>query len=361
MSDDIDHRIRIANDRLKIAKLRVRIRRKGDALYLRATLPPKPDSGRAGSVRPDLPTGLPASKEGLKQAENKARLLAGKLATKTFDWAEWLNEKPPEQQTIREWVGKLKVEYMATHSLAEATWERHWQSVYDALPMDERLTPAVLLEAVLKTSVNTRKRRECCLKLQKLADHAAIEIDLKIYRGNYNSSNPTETRELPTDNQIIEQQVKIPNPSWRWIYGVIATFGLRPHEAWLCYFIDQETLQVVEGKTGERQVKALFPEWVERWGLLNMERPKVTAKVYRDYGDRTSTQFDRYAIPFSPYDLRHAWAIRASITFRLPDTIAAKMMGHSVEVHNRTYHRWLSRAKVDEVYRNAIANGPKPP
>ena len=27
----------------------------------------------------------------------------------------------------------------------------------------------------------------------------------------------------------------------------------------------------------------------------------------------------------------------------LPDTVAARMMGHSVGIHTRTYHHWITR------------------
>ena len=350
-----------ANARLKAARIRVTIRCRGEALYLRATLPPKPGSRRVKPGQYDLKTGLPLSRDGLRRAEAEAQHLGSTLALKQFEWSDWLDEKPPEEREIREWIGEFKQHYMSTHSLSETTWARHWQTVYNALPQGGMLVPEVLVAIAVDTPPNTRKRREFCLKLQKLADFAELELDLKPYQGNYSSTRPQKVRKLPTDEMVGDWLARIKNPAWHSFYGIVATFGLRPHEFWYCHFIDDLTLQVTEGKTGERQVQALYPEWVERWGLQDIQRPNVTAKVYRDYGDRASTQFRRYGLPFSPYDLRHAWAIRASITFRLPDTIAARMMGHSVEVHNKTYHRWLSQAKQADVYLAAIQSGPKAP
>lgn len=295
----------------------------------------------------------------MRRAEAEAQHLGSLLALKQFDWSDWLSETPPEEKLIGEWIREFKQHYTGTHDLSETTWRRHWQTVYDALPQDETLVATTLIAIALNTPSNTRKRREFCLKLQKLADFAEIALDLKPYQDNYSSTKPQNARTLPDDEMVGEWLEKIPTPSWRSFYGVIAALGLRPHEFWFCHFVDDLTLQVTEGKTGERQVQALYPEWVERWGLNEIQRPNVTAKVYRDYGDRASTQFIRYGLPFSPYDLRHAWAIRASITFKLPDMIAARMMGHSVDVHNRTYHRWLSQAKQADVYRAAILSGSK--
>jgi integrase len=361
MANDADTLLSAINSRLKAAKIRVALRRKGDALYIRATLPPKPGSRQLRPGQYDLKTGLTVSRDGLRRAEAEAQHLGSLLALKQFDWSDWLEETPPEERPIREWIREFKQHYMGTHNLSETTWERHWQTVYDALPQNETLIATALVAIALDTPSNSRKRREYCLKLQKLADFAAIEIDLKPYQGSYSSTKPQNARTLPTDEMVGEWLAKIENPEWRSFYGIVATFGLRPHEFWFCHFVDELTLQITEGKTGERQVQALYPEWVERWGLREIQQPNVTAKVYRDYGDRASTQFRRYDLPFSPYDLRHAWAIRASITFKLPDTIAARMMGHSVDVHNRTYHRWLSQAKQADVYQSAIRLGPKAP
>jgi len=48
------------------------------------------------------------------------------------------------------------------------------------------------------------------------------------------------------------------------------------------------------------------------------------------------------------YDFRHAWALR-SIRKNLNASLAAKTMGHSLDVHHRTYHRWLEAADVAAV------------
>ena len=64
-------------------------------------------------------------------------------------------------------------------------------------------------------------------------------------------------------------------------------------------------------------------------------------------GRRVSEQFRRYEISFTPYDLRHAWAVR-TILIGLPNTVAAKMMGHSVSIHTKTYHHWITRRDQQE-------------
>ena len=53
---------------------------------------------------------------------------------------------------------------------------------------------------------------------------------------------------------------------------------------------------------------------------------------------------------FTTYDLRHAWAVR-SIRTGLPMTLCARAMGHSVQVHEGQYHRWLTA----DALRSALA------
>ena len=67
--------------------------------------------------------------------------------------------------------------------------------------------------------------------------------------------------------------------------------------------------------------------------------------------------FRRYDLPITPYDLRHAWAVR-TIHVGLPDTVAARMMGHSVTIHTRTYHHWITRRDQQQAVDAALARQP---
>jgi integrase len=93
------------------------------------------------------------------------------------------------------------------------------------------------------------------------------------------------------------------------------------------------------------------PEWVDQFNLRSLadgsaQLPPVGTDLRRttlqQVGRRVAEQFRRYGLPFTPYDLRHAWALR-TIHMGLPDTVAARMMGHSVAIHTRTYHHWITR------------------
>jgi integrase len=56
---------------------------------------------------------------------------------------------------------------------------------------------------------------------------------------------------------------------------------------------------------------------------------------------RVSWWFCKIGLDFKPYDLRHAWAIRAHL-LGIPIKAAADNLGHSVQVHTQTYQRSFS-------------------
>ena len=116
-------------------------------------------------------------------------------------------------------------------------------------------------------------------------------------------------------------------------------------------------------KTGEHQVWPFHPEWVERFDLTRLGNasdalPCISTDLRRttlqQVGRRVSEQFRRYELPLTPYDLRHAWAVR-TIHIGLPDTVSARMMGHSVAIHTRTYHHWITRRDQQQAVDAALA------
>lgn len=134
---------------------------------------------------------------------------------------------------------------------------------------------------------------------------------------------------------------------------MMATYGLRNHEIFFC---DCRALSAGDGeatirvlgptKTGEHEVWPFYPDWIERFELREVQLPPICTDLAQTtlqrIGQRVTQQFQRYSIPFSPYDLRHAWAVR-TIHLGLPDAVSAKMMGHSIAIHNRTYQKWITR------------------
>jgi integrase len=366
----MDDRVAQLNLRLKTARLGVQVERRGEKLNLRGTFPPRPGSLLLRSHQQRLSLGLPATTAGLKQAEQQAKIIAAQLLQKSFDWRNylrvdglgWLHELSLEQR-----IQAFEQEFFAQRqqkqpafspSGTKTTWDSAYMPYFRKLmaiaESHPRLTIVEAIYATVQaTSVNSRSRQTCCTALNALSEFLNLELPtpLKSFWGNYSPSQ-TESRQLPTDELIIASLDNIPHPGWRFVYGIMAAYGLRNHEV---FFTDYQqllrgdreaTVQVLgTTKTGSHEVWPFYPEWVQQFDLHQVCLPDVNIDLSRTtlqrIGQLVTRQFQRYQIPFSPYDLRHAWAVR-TIHFGLPDTVAARMMGHSVTVHTRTYHRWIT-------------------
>jgi len=347
--------IRATNQRLKEACTRVEVRLKGKTLRLRANLPVKPGKG-VGRKQDEICLGIPASVEGLKEMERRAHELHKQLAHGTFLWSNWqrASYQPPDEVPAAQLIEQFKRHYQQKHEIKDSTWGAGWARTLQRLPQDAPLDAVIIMAVVQTTTEHTETRKRTCQRLQVLADYAGIEVDLSAYVGAYGrkSLNP---REIPSDEMVKQWRDRVPNESWRWVYGMMATFGLRPHEVFFCEFNDEYSVRVLnETKTGSRIAWAVQPEWVAEWNLMEVQRPKVTGETPSDYGNRNKRQFQRYKVPFPAYNLRHAYAVRVSALGDVSPSIAAKWMGHSESVHKDTYHHWISDQVSEDVYRRRV-------
>ncbi|WP_255136305.1 hypothetical protein [Synechococcus sp. JJ3a-Johnson] len=213
-------------------------------------------------------------------------------------------------------------------------------------------------------------------------------------------------RRIPSTAAIQEwlDQVVEEDPLWGWVFAMVATYGLRPHEVWHIAELPDAQGMVSIGvaarhikvtKTGFRVALPLPAEWVERYQLggakgeqrLEELRRRYVPKFVNEDGQPFDSERDLvkrcdnnerlgavcchklrssdakaefelktklYAwvetAPAQgkkkaqkrkercvPYDLRHAYAIRARETTTWNDADVAAVMGHSPEVHRRTY------------------------
>ncbi|NEQ29846.1 MAG: site-specific integrase [Leptolyngbya sp. SIO4C5] len=378
-SSALDAQIAQVNQRLKAARLGLQIERRGNLLGLRGTLPPRPDSPRLRPYQQRISLGLVATKAGLKQAEQQAKIVAAELIQSTFDWRHYLKNpagKPLSQQSLAEKIDSFQ-QYFLTKKEASSkasvrtTWEKAYAPYLRKLAAIAQQHPSYALgeaiyAAVQSTPANSRSRQVCCTALSAFADFLGLELplELKSLVGRYGNSQ-TVARALPSDEQIMASYQQVPNPAWRCVYGLMATYGLRNHEVFFCDYRrllagDREAVIEVQAatKTGRHEVWPFYPEWVDHFDLRKLELPNINTDLSRTtlqrIGQLVTVQFRRYDLPFSPYDLRHAWAVR-TIHFGLPDTVAAKMMGHSVAVHNRTYHRWITHRDQQQAVQAALS------
>lgn len=198
---------------------------------------------------------------------------------------------------------------------------------------------------------------------KQIAKFSGLDYDPTPYQGNYSPKRPSP-RNIPTDAAIAAYWSTIKNPGWRFIYGLIATYGLRPHEAFQVDYgrlsSGDRVLPVLAGKTGSRRVWAFHPEWFEQFDLSMPVLPAVTLNRRNDQiGHSATRHFWEIKAPFKLYDLRHAWAIR-TLEYGLEDALSARQMGHSTEVHNSIYQHWLNEKTQQRAYDRLLSRSDRP-
>ncbi|MFM7550784.1 MAG: site-specific integrase [Cyanobacteriota bacterium] len=376
------------NAALAATGVALRLERRGERLGLRGPLPCRQGTGRRPVQR--IALGQSADGAGLERAQAQLREVLAQLQRGTFQWRQWGRRcpQPPDSPAVAvaetDLAGAL--EAFEAAFFADPRRRRHpagsrttWTAAYRpylrrlrALAQGQHQPPGsdLLLQVLESYPLASRARQQCGTALAALARQLELPLpaDWSERAGGY-GLHAAQFRRLPSDHQILEALERIPNPGWRLAYGLMATYGLRNHEV---FFADLSALapggdRVIRvlptSKTGEHQVWPFQPEWVERFGLEGLgERrellPPVTTDLRRttlqQVGRRVAEQFRRYDLPLTPYDLRHAWAVR-TIHVGLPDTVAARMMGHSVAIHTRTYHHWLTRRDQQQAVDAALA------
>ncbi len=390
---DLAARLADHNDLLAAAGIGLRLERRGHRLGLRGPLPCRQGTDRLVVQRISL--GVPATEAGLGQAVQQLRQVVAQLQAGTFAWSQWAKRSAGSPAAAGSptggtgGAGAAVADRLAAFEAAFFADPRRrrnpagsrttWTAAY--LPYMRRLGrlaeqqglglgPELLEHALESYELGSRSRQQAGTALAALARHLelALPADWSERAGGY-GLHAAQFRRLPSDAQILQLLERIPNPGWRLAYGLMATYGLRNHEV---FFTDLSALapggdRVIRvlptSKTGEHQVWPFQPEWVERFELEQLgvdpaELPPVCTDLRRttlqQVGRRVAEQFRRYELPITPYDLRHAWAVR-TIHIGLPDTVAARMMGHSVAIHTRTYHHWITRRDQQQAVDAALA------
>ncbi|BDA74434.1 phage integrase [Calothrix sp. PCC 7716] len=355
------------NARLKSAKLKVAVFERDNHLWLRATLPPKPGSGKQQPSQERVSLGAKATAAGLRHAEQKAKQMSVEIDSGKFDWSNWVEVKAPsvETKTIGKWIEEYHEYRLLVSKVAPSTWKSDYVLISKKLPSDKKLSIETLIETIKTTPPDTRVRKRLTEYCGRLAEFAKLPNEkikeIRKLAGNY-SAKSVNPRALPSDAEIVKFINSIKNPAWQWLIATIATFGLRSHEAFHLEIIASKN-EVLKGKTGARVIRPLYPEWMEAWKLSEIKLPNINTEL--DNGklsSKVSGWFADNKAPFRALDLRHCYA-RRCFEFNLAPDRAAKMMGHSLQVHLTTYRAWLGEEPYDKAYKIAIEapNRPLPP
>jgi integrase len=164
---------------------------------------------------------------------------------------------------------------------------------------------------------------------------------------------------VPTDEEIIEW-VQAAREPHRYYFGIMATFGTRPHEIDSSTLLSDDNLQITSAtKTGQRIIIPLYPEWIDLFGLREKQFRPETGRVV-PVPDECSQWLNkervRLGIKWRAYALRHAYCARLWRMGggQLDVYTAARLMGHSVKEHERTYRSHIQPFTIASAAKDAI-------
>jgi integrase len=367
------------NQRLKESKTKVAVEMNVGSIHLRATLPLKPgDISKNGKKTKQykISLGIPANFDGLKTAEEEAQELGKLIARKTFVWNDkylGVQASYKNKITYNEFYLTLEKRYFSTRKRtikSEHTFmivERFFKRYF---LIDCVITPETMTDIVKDIPLATIRNKVISI-CSFICEQVGIEVNLNDLKLEYK----LKERSVPSDKEILESidlfrtrysnhmvKTKANRQNWivyKQIYGLMATYGLRPREIVnkpdLDWFVSKENIHNTfkvhdDNKTGSREVFPFVPHWVDLFDLkseVQINYLKEFAESWNDVNQlesrivKIAANFRRAGIKFKPYDLRHACAIRAHLQ-RVPIKAAADNLGHTVEIHTKTYQKWFS-------------------
>jgi len=331
------------NARLKVAGFRCRIEHRGKRLSLVATLPERTGVGRR---QQRIALGLEANLAGLGVAEGQAMNLGLQIRQGAFTWATWgppEDEARPTLETFHATARRIFAERSGT----KTNWSRRWDPALRCVPSSGELTLDLLLGVIERMPAKSAKRRSYGQVITAVA--GACGLDCAPLRAAFTgyTVRSLRPRDIPPDDQIAEIWGAIKQPEWRWVFGMCAVYGLRPHEVFDVRLTADTEAEVGDTtKTGYRVVWPAPKAWVEKFDLHNERRPSCRREHFTN---RANIYIHtRGPSPFALYNLRHAYAIRLLLA-GVPSSLAARLMGHGVGIHERVYQRWLNAAELSKM------------
>ena len=213
-----------------------------------------------------------------------------------------------------------------------------------------------------------KSRLECCLAIKKFVEFAVAEhrqpqaflISEKDYLELRGADGKRRKKAVLTDDEMMELIRLLPE-SWGNVVKISRVFGVRP---WEIEFItrannddDEHQLRVIKGKTYNNRAgvkEETEPRWLEpvavndttfdlvqNWDQLSLP-PTVSGKTLGaflrrlPYWQELIKEYEARGEWLRPYSFRDTFSVRAH-SFTISDTNIAQAMGHTVEVHHRSY------------------------
>jgi len=313
-------------------------------LYLLCRLPPRNDQ-EAAVRQQRVALGLDDTPTNRKVAERRRVELQRQVDRGTFAWEDWV--EPSQGVTWRKAIDLLYRKRVINGRTGESTWAISYMGRLRQLPMSTIVTSSGIKKALQKYQRASCSYKELYYLLTDLCSLVPVKFpELPVPTYGSKVSSP----DVPSDDYIVDFISKLES-DYAWSLGMIATYGLRPHEIDQCKFLDKNRLEVADDtKTGARIVIPYPSDWVELFGLKSVKR-HVPASAKKDSTSKwLSKQHEKHGFSYKTYSLRHAyagrlWRARGS---KLDIYTASRLMGHNVKEHERTYRAWITPYTIAE-------------
>jgi integrase len=375
---DIDSVLRECNEAAGASGIRIRAERRGGMIVLRGTFPSKEDGKPPKQAR--VSTGIKATLPAWHVREKLTGLMEStqrEVSSGGFDWGKKkvAGRSPATVQGgIIEKFERYCLESQ-TRSNYDSAYKPYIQRLKAMFSSDELKEDYLMKLASVVNSYdeNSRSRqiaRHCLELMGKMFIQESFTLKELCPCGYKGPSNKYDEQRLNIalgEDDVLQAFQSIPSKEWRFAFALMAAYGLRNHEVFMCDFselllpeVAAPCVRVRAGtKTGARSVFPFPPEWLERMDMRDPSNrlPDVNAEdlTPQRVGQSVARQFARYSVPFKPYDLRHNYVVRMVTEFDIPLPVAAKIAGHSVSVMTSTYHRVLSEGGIGRACQRAYS------
>ena len=331
--------------RISVASINIHRNR----LYLLANLPLR--DGSSGNKQQRIALKLDNTPLNYRTAKAQLKILENQLTKGTFEWSFW--EQQSDGMSWREAIAKLHRARVILGRTSENTWQINYMGRLRQINPSSRCDTKSIEQALLKYDRSTCSYKELYYLLKHLARLANVafpEVPLPTY------SNSTLII-VPSDQEIVTT-IQNMQDSVAWYFGMMATYGLRPHEIEKATIIKRNYCQISDDtKTGFRTVIPLLTEWVD---LFDLHVTKIISPVNDARPDRIakwlSKQLAKSNTGWKPYALRHAYAARLWRMggSRLDIYTASRLMGHSPQQHTKIYRAHIQPHHVADTAARAV-------
>ena len=316
-------------------------------LYLLGRFPAKDGSHQLKQARITL--ALEDTIANRRVAEKRLAVLNKQLERGTFTWEDWSPQPAARGRTWRQAIALLYRKKVTLGRTKPSTWDVNYMGHLKQLDPSELVSTQTIERAICRYD---REQYSYKLLYYLMRDIAALtgtpypEIGVPLY-----NSKRVNLKRVPSDEEVIAWVLGAGQP-YQWFFGMMATYGLRPHEVAACEQIDGGYVQVrEETKTGFRTVVPLEREWVERFALHQRQLMPPSVRL-EPRPDACSQWLNKrrlaMQLPWTAYALRHAYAGRLwrNGGAELDLFTAAKLMGHSIDEHVKTYRAFVDPNQI---------------